>query len=83
VKYLKKLLDEIGIGGDRLEMINLSTPDGPGFARMSEEMTERVRKLGPNPARARVAADAGTRGGGSEEEGTSTSEEVAGHSDRD
>lgn len=81
MKYLKKLLDEIGIGGDRLEMINLSTPDGPGFARMSEEMTERVRKLGPNPVRAGTAADAGMKGGGNEKEGTSTSEDVAGHGD--
>lgn len=47
----KKLLDEIGIGGDRLEMFFVSGGMGETFAQMAREMTERVRRLGPNPLR--------------------------------
>ncbi len=49
IKQAKKLLDEIGIGGDRLEMFNLSGSMGPRFAEVAEEMTEQIRKLGPSP----------------------------------
>ena len=40
VKYLKKVLDEIGIGGDRLEMFNMSAAEGPRFAEVANLMTE-------------------------------------------
>ena len=49
VEYAKKLLDEIGIGGDRLEMINMSAGMGGVFARTATEFTEKIRSLGPNP----------------------------------
>lgn len=49
VKYLKKVLDEIGIGGDRLEMFNMSAAEGPRFAEVANLMTERIRGLGPSP----------------------------------
>jgi F420-non-reducing hydrogenase iron-sulfur subunit len=49
VRYVKKILDEIGIGGERLEMYNLSAAMGVKFAEIVKEMTERVKKLGPNP----------------------------------
>jgi len=49
VEYVKKLLDELGIGGERLEMYNLSGSMGPRFAEVAHEMTDRIRKLGPNP----------------------------------
>lgn len=49
VAHVKKLLDEIGIGGDRLEMFNLSGSMGPRFAEIASEMTERIKKLGPSP----------------------------------
>ena len=49
VSRAKQLLDEIGLGGDRLEMFFLSGGMGATFARHAEEMTERVRALGPNP----------------------------------
>ncbi len=51
VKYTKKILDEIGIGGERLEMFNLSAAMGQKFADLAEEMTKRIKKLGPSPAR--------------------------------
>ncbi len=51
IKFLKRVLDEIGLGGDRVEMYNMSSAEGPRFAQVATEMTERVRKLGPNPVR--------------------------------
>ncbi len=49
VQYAKKLLDEIGFGGDRLEMFNMSAAMGPRFAAVANEMVERIKKLGPSP----------------------------------
>ena len=49
VQYAKKLLDEIGFGGDRLEMFNMSASMGPRFAAVATEMVERIKKLGPSP----------------------------------
>jgi coenzyme F420-reducing hydrogenase delta subunit len=49
VRYTKKILDEIGLGGDRLEMYNLSAAMGTRFAEIVNEMVERIKKLGPNP----------------------------------
>lgn len=49
VEYTKKILDEIGIGGERLEMYNMSAAQGPRFVEIANEMTERIKKLGPNP----------------------------------
>ncbi|MBO8169810.1 MAG: hydrogenase iron-sulfur subunit [Thermoanaerobacteraceae bacterium] len=62
IKQAKKLLDEIGIGSERVEMFNLSGSMGPRFAEIAEEMTERIKKLGPSPlnpayARKQEAAD--------------------------
>ena len=51
VNYTKKILDEIGLGGDRLEMYNLSAAMGQKFAELAKEMTERIKKLGPSPAK--------------------------------
>ena len=51
VRYLKRLLDETGIGGERLEMFNLSSAQGPRFAEVAREMTERITALGPSPVK--------------------------------
>lgn len=47
VAYVKKLLAEVQIEPDRLEMFNLSSAMGGRFAEIVEEMTDRVRDLGP------------------------------------
>jgi coenzyme F420-reducing hydrogenase delta subunit len=52
INYVKKLLDEIGIGGERLEMYFLSSAEGARWAEIATEMTERALKLGPNPLKA-------------------------------
>lgn len=45
----QKLLEQIGLGGDRLDIFFLSGGMGESFAAAAREMTERVRKLGPSP----------------------------------
>ncbi|MHC5060731.1 MAG: hydrogenase iron-sulfur subunit [Planctomycetota bacterium] len=47
VAYVKRLLDEAQIESERLEMFNLSSAMGGRFAEIVEEMTERIKKLGP------------------------------------
>jgi F420-non-reducing hydrogenase iron-sulfur subunit len=49
VGYLKQLLDECGIGGERVAMYNLSSAQGQRFAEIAREMTAKVRELGPSP----------------------------------
>ena len=49
VQYLKGLLEEVGLGGARLEMYNMSSSQGQRFAEVAQEMTERVRKQGLSP----------------------------------
>jgi len=51
IAYVKGLLDEIGLGGERLEMFFLSSAEGARWAEIAAEMTERILKLGPNPLR--------------------------------
>jgi len=45
------LLDQIGLGGERVQMVNLSSAMAVQFAEHVREMTEKVRELGPNPLR--------------------------------
>ncbi len=45
----KKILDDIGLGGERLDMFFMSGSQGHSFAIAAQTMTERIRKLGPNP----------------------------------
>ncbi|MDP3284864.1 MAG: hydrogenase iron-sulfur subunit, partial [Desulfobacterales bacterium] len=49
VMHVQKLLEEVGIEGDRVRMYNLSSGEGPTFAAYAKEMTEHIKKLGPNP----------------------------------
>ncbi len=51
VEYTKKLLDEIGIGSERLEFFHIAASEAPLIAEKAKEMTERAQKLGPNPYR--------------------------------
>jgi coenzyme F420-reducing hydrogenase delta subunit len=48
-KEIVTILEAIGIGGERAQMYNLSSSEGPRFAQIAVEMDERIRKLGPNP----------------------------------
>ncbi len=51
VTYVQQILDQIGIGTERVAMYNLSAGEGPRFAEIAREMTEKVRELGPSPIR--------------------------------
>jgi len=49
VSAVKNLLDEVGLDSKRLAMYYLSSSEGSRFAEIANEMTERIRQLGPNP----------------------------------
>lgn len=49
VNYAKKLIQEVGLEPERLEMFNLSAAMGPRFAEIARNFTERIRQLGPSP----------------------------------
>ena len=53
VERAKRLLEEIGLESERLEMHFVSGGMGSTFAKAAGAMTEKIRALGPNPLRAR------------------------------
>jgi len=56
VQAVKKILDQIGLGGRRLEMFNLSAAMGTRFAEIATDMTRRIEELGPSPIRPEALA---------------------------
>lgn len=54
VEHTKKMLDDIGLGGERLNIYFLSGGQGKSFADAAQEMTDRIRELGPNPLHRRA-----------------------------
>jgi len=51
VYYAKKLIAQVGLEPERVEMFNLSSSEGPRFAEIATLMTERIKRLGPSPVR--------------------------------
>jgi coenzyme F420-reducing hydrogenase delta subunit len=51
----QKILDEIGLGSERLEMFFMSGSQAQTFAASVDQMTERIRELGPNPLKGEPA----------------------------
>lgn len=51
VQRVKKLLSEIGIEEERVEMVTMSAGMGERFAQVAIDITEKIRKLGPNPVK--------------------------------
>jgi len=49
VEYVSKLLEDIGLEGRRIQMINVSSAMGGQFAWSAAELTEEIRRMGPNP----------------------------------
>jgi len=49
VEQARAILDKIGVGGERVQMFNLSSGEGPRFAEYAVEMTDKIKKMGPNP----------------------------------
>jgi len=50
-EYLRDMLDQIGVGRERLRMVNLSAAEAPTFVQRVKEIVETVKGLGPNPLR--------------------------------
>jgi len=51
VEYISVLLEEIGLEGARVQMMNVSAAMGGQFAKNATEMSEAIHQLGPNPLR--------------------------------
>ena len=51
MEYTRELLEEIGLEGRRIQMINISAAMGGQFAWSAAELTEEIRRLGPSPLR--------------------------------
>jgi coenzyme F420-reducing hydrogenase delta subunit len=51
VTQVQQILDQIGLGAERVAMYNLSAGMGVRFAEIAREITEKIRQLGPNPIR--------------------------------
>jgi F420-non-reducing hydrogenase iron-sulfur subunit len=49
---IRLMLEDFGIEADRFALEWVSAAEGPRFAKVVTEFTEKVRKLGPNPSRA-------------------------------
>jgi F420-non-reducing hydrogenase iron-sulfur subunit len=52
IERVRSILEEIGIGEERLRMVNLSDAMAPAFVEQVQEIIASVRNLGPNPLRA-------------------------------
>ena len=46
---IREMLDEIGVGRERLMMVNLSSAMAPTFVERVQQIVETVRALGPSP----------------------------------
>jgi coenzyme F420-reducing hydrogenase delta subunit len=51
VGHVKRILVALGINPERIQMYNLSAAMGGRFVEIAQEMTERVRALGPSPVK--------------------------------
>ncbi len=49
IKLLKKMVEELGIEPERIRFEYVSASEGKKYADLITEMTEEIRKLGPNP----------------------------------
>jgi len=59
VAAAKKLLAEAGVEPERLEMYQLSAAEADRFALIADQMSERVKRLGPSPLATSRAKGAG------------------------
>jgi F420-non-reducing hydrogenase iron-sulfur subunit len=46
---IREVLDEIGLGGERLQMVNLSDSMASAFVQHIQEIMDQIRALGRNP----------------------------------
>jgi coenzyme F420-reducing hydrogenase delta subunit len=56
VEYARQLLEECGLGAERLVMYEVAASEAPKWVAAVKEMTERVTALGPNPVIREISA---------------------------
>ncbi len=49
MEYARQLIEECGLGADRLAMYEIAASDAPKWVAAVKEMTEKVKELGPSP----------------------------------
>ncbi|HEX7599402.1 MAG TPA: hydrogenase iron-sulfur subunit [Polyangia bacterium] len=54
---LRDMLDEIGVGHERLRMVNLSAAMAPTFVQRVSEIVQTVQTLGPNPLKSQSGSN--------------------------
>jgi F420-non-reducing hydrogenase iron-sulfur subunit len=58
VEQAQKILDNVGVGGERVRMYNLSSSEAPLFAKIATEFTEKITGMGPNPIKLKMKSKA-------------------------
>lgn len=56
VEQAQQILEAVGIGGERVQMYNLSSSEAPMFVQFAKEMTEKIIEMGPNPIKLKKKA---------------------------
>jgi F420-non-reducing hydrogenase iron-sulfur subunit len=51
---VKKVFEALGLDSDRLRLAWISASEGPRFAKVVKEYTDRVKKMGPNSAKKEI-----------------------------
>lgn len=49
ISLLRRLLDQFGIGGERVRLEWVSASEGSRFAEVVNDFTQTIKELGPNP----------------------------------
>ncbi len=49
MEYARHLLEECGLGAERLAFYEIAASDAPKWVAVVKEMTEKVKALGPSP----------------------------------
>jgi F420-non-reducing hydrogenase iron-sulfur subunit len=62
VERARRLIEAVGIEGERLDMFFMSGGQGATFAQVAHEMVERVRALGPSPLKTKKTANLTEKG---------------------
>jgi coenzyme F420-reducing hydrogenase delta subunit len=69
VEVARKLLEDIGLEGQRLQMINISSAMAGQFAFAAAEITAEIERIGPNPLRLNGSDPSSEKNIEAEEEG--------------
>ncbi|GAG59907.1 unnamed protein product [marine sediment metagenome] len=54
IKQVKRILKELGLEEERVDIFYMSSAMGREFAEAATKITETVRKLGPNPIKRKI-----------------------------